>query len=67
MKYCIISSGSAQFAKTKSIFRERNTYFFLENITCDPSRYTMGHSDFIVCSFIENFIGPKRVKGLFEP
>ena len=30
-----ISSRSALFAKTKSIFRERNTIFF-EIITCDP-------------------------------
>ena len=34
MKYCSILSESALFAKTKSIFRERNTIFFFEIITC---------------------------------
>ena len=61
-----ISSGSALFAKTNSIFRERNTIFFFENliITYDPLKhvYTMKHPDFIVCSFVENSIGLKRVK-----
>ena len=28
----------------------------------DPSIYTMDHPDFIVCSFMENSIGLKRVK-----
>ena len=31
-------------------------------MTCDPSRYIMDHPDFIVCSFMENSIGLKRVK-----
>ena len=39
--FCGISSGSALFAKPKSIFRERKTIFFLEIIGCDPSLYTM--------------------------
>ena len=54
-----ISPGSALFAKTKSIFRERNTIFFLEIITYDPliHVYTMKHPDFIVCNF-----GLKMVK-----
>ena len=50
-------------AKTKLIFRERNT-ICLEIITCDPSIYTMDHPDFIVCNFMENFIGLKWVKEL---
>ena len=29
--------------------------------TCNPSIYTMVHPDFIVCSFMENSIGLKRV------
>ena len=33
----------------------------MEIITCDPSLYTMDHSDFFVSSFMENSIGPKRV------
>ena len=48
-------------AKTKSIFREKVQYF-LEIVTYDPLIYTMDHSDFIACSFIENSIGLKRVK-----
>ena len=48
-------------SKTKSISRERNP-IFLEIITCDASIYTMDHPDFIVCSFMENSICPKRVK-----
>ena len=56
--------GEAMFAfKTKPIFRERNT-IFLEMITCDLSVYTIDHLDLpvIVCSFLENSIGPKWVK-----
>ena len=30
-------------------------------MTCDPLIYTNDHSDFILCSFIENSIGPKMV------
>ena len=44
--------GTPQQAKTKSIFRERNT-IYLEIFTCDPSIYTMDYPDFIVCSFME--------------
>ena len=33
--------------ETKSIVIERNI-IFLEIITCDPSKYTMDHSEFIV-------------------
>ena len=49
----ILSQGSdmnlhlkRQFAKTKKIFRERNTILFWN--TCDPSIYTMEYSKFIV-------------------
>ena len=38
---------SPMFAKTKSIFRERNTIWG-EIITCDPSKYTMDHPDLTV-------------------
>ena len=58
---CGISSVSALFAKTKSMFRKRITILF-DIITCDPSTYTMDHPDFIVCSFMESSIGLKRVK-----
>ena len=44
---CCISSGLALFAKTKSIFRERNI-IFLKIITCYPSVETMDHPKFIV-------------------
>ena len=37
-------------------------YVCLELINCDPLIYTMDHSDFTVCSFMENSISPKRVK-----
>ena len=54
-----ISSGSALFAKTKLFLRERNLIF--GNLTCDPSIYIMDHPDLIVCSFMDNSIGVKRV------
>ena len=34
--------------------------------TCDPSIYTIDHSDFIIYSFMENSIGPKRVNEIRE-
>ena len=43
-----------------AIFRERNTCFGIKS--CDPSIYTMNHSDFIVCIFTENSIGLRRIK-----
>ena len=49
-----ISSGSALFSKTKSIFKERNT-IVLEVITSDPSIYTNNNH-----SFIENSNSLKR-------
>ena len=33
----------------------------MEIVNCDTSIYTMDHPDFIVCSFMENSIGLKRV------
>ena len=47
-----ISSGYALFAKTKSIFRKRNSTV-LEIITYGPSIYTMEHP---VSNFMENKI-----------
>ena len=42
---------------------EKEIQYFLEIITCDPSIYTMDHPDLIIiCYFMENSIGPKRVK-----
>ena len=52
---CGISLGSTMFAKTKTIFRERNA-FLLEIITCDPSIYTMDHSKRIISNQKEEFI-----------
>ena len=49
------SSGSALFAYTKSILGERNIF------SINKMKYTMGHPDFIVCSFIEDSISLKRV------
>ena len=46
--------------RKKLIFRERNTIFW-EIIICDPSIYTMDHPIFIVCSFMENSIGLKKI------
>ena len=53
----VIASGSALFAKKKLIFREKNKYF-LEIITYMYVN-TMGHTDFIVFSFMEYRIGLK--------
>ena len=44
------------------IFKESNTIFLEEITACDPSIYTIDHPDFIVCSYMENFIGLLRVK-----
>ena len=41
------------------LLRKKYNLFLI--ITCDPSIYTMDHPDFIVCSFMENSIGLKRV------
>ena len=40
---------------------QRKEYIF-GNYNLDPSIYTMDHTDFIVCSFMENSIGLKSVK-----
>ena len=57
---CGIIPGPAHFAKTKLIFRQRN--LILEIITSDPSIYTIDHPDLTVSNFMENSIGPRRVK-----
>ena len=47
--------------QNRSSHVQRNKYInFSETtgITCDPSIYTMDLSDFLVCSFMENSIGP---------
>ena len=41
---------------------EKEIQYFWESITFDPSLYTMHHPDFIVCNFMVNSIGLKRVK-----
>ena len=46
------------------IQRKKYDISYFENYT--PSLYTIDHSDFIVCSFIENSIGPKRVKPMYS-
>ena len=43
---------------------EKEIQYFWEITTIDPSIYAMDHLDFIVCSFMENFFGLKRVKCL---
>ena len=49
------------FAKTKSIFRERNVIFFL-NYNLNPSMNIMDHTDISASNFMENCIGPKRIE-----
>ena len=44
------------------LLRQNQSSEILAIITCDPSVYTTDHPDLIVCSFMENSIGPKRVK-----
>ena len=56
MKCRDISPGSAQLAKTKSIFRERDTIrvsIYFEIITCDSSIYTKGHPGLTVSNFMD--------------
>ena len=43
-----ISSGPSLFAKTRMIFIEKKTQFYLKIITCDPSNYTKDHPKYIV-------------------
>ena len=38
---------------------QRKKTFFSENITCDPSIYTMGHPYLTVSNIIGNSVGPK--------
>ena len=57
---CCISSGSALFAKTKSIFRERNIYW--RKKPYNPSIYIMDLPDLTASNFMEDTIDLKRVK-----
>ena len=57
--YCGISSGSALFAKPKSIFREFFLYY-LETIICDL-QYIQWTILTTVSNFMEYSIGPKMV------
>ena len=43
-----------QYSEKDLIININNKNIFLEIVTCDPTIYTMGHPDFIVCSFMEN-------------
>ena len=43
---------------------EKEIQYYFEIITCDTSIYAMDHPDFIVCGFMENSFGLKRVKWL---
>ena len=45
---------------------EKVIQYFLENITCELSIYTMDYPDFFVCSFMEKSISLKSVKGGFS-
>ena len=40
--------------------------YFFEIITSDPSIYTMNYPDLIVCNFMENSVGLKRVNILLR-
>ena len=40
---------------------EKELDYFLETVTWKPSIYKLGHSDFILCRFIEHCIDMKRV------
>ena len=52
--------------KELMIHPQRTDYnIFWEITTCDHSIYTMAHPDFIVCSFMGNSIGLKRVANLW--
>ena len=43
---------------------EQEIEFILKVITCDRSIYTMDNPDFIVYSFMENYIGLKKVNSI---
>ena len=58
--YSGISSGYALFTKKKNQSSEKETHEFWGIIVCNPSIYTMGHADFIVCSFMGKSIGLKK-------
>ena len=47
-KHCLLRQNQSS---------EKEIQNYSEIITCDPSIYTMDHSDFTVCVFMENSIG----------
>ena len=47
----------------KNNLQKKKYNILLEIITFDPLIYTMDHPDLTVSNFMENSIGPKRVKG----
>ena len=50
------------FAKTKTVFKERNTvYFFHKILTCVPSEYTMDIPSLLYQSRWKNPLGHKRL------
>ena len=57
---------SALSVKTKSIVSQKETHFFMEIITYDSSLNIIDHPDFIVRRFLENSIGPKRLKIVYS-
>ena len=58
--------GSTLLAKTKTIFRERNTDFLLKIISCDPSIHTMDHPKFIHQPRTNSPLVHKGLKGLIS-
>ena len=60
---CGTSSGSAQFAKTKSS-SEKEKQYFLKIINWNPSIYKTNYPDLTVLKLMEYPIGLKRVKKL---
>ena len=62
MPHCAAFHQGLHYLLTQSGSSKREKQYFLEIITCDPSIYTMNHPLFIVCSFMENSIGPERVQ-----
>ena len=53
------------FAKTKSTFREINTFWVWKNISFDPSVYTMDYPDITVSNLTENVIDLKMVNSTY--
>ena len=49
--------------KDKIDLQQKEYNAFLKTLTCDPLNIYIDHSNFVVCSFMENSIGLKRVNG----